>query len=1291
MKLRIAGEPDWTITPTNRRARRTTAAAVTSAPLPACLQDGPFEVVEQATLTGPEAAVAATPRRGAREKVPVAADLTLQLDDLPAEPCIIVARQASGAVSFHLLEHSEATSPRRGRSRTRPRQATVSLPRSRSAHPAPASSRSTRTPRGLVKQVIEVTVLKVVDSAAQSVMGVLGRQLEQKLWRDAGRREGWVRVSPGAGTPAQCVPGAPPPGSRGRALLLLHGTFSNTLAAFRDLLEDPKTAPHLVSVYGDQIYGFEHFTISKTPEENVHELLTTLPDSVALTCDVITHSRGGLVLRTLHRELRQGQRPDPRLTLGKVILVAAPNAGTPLATPERWEQTLGWFANLLEMFPANPFVTAAGWISGSLAWLAKSLNRNLPGIRAMDAHGSTIEQLTQVPLDPAIEWYGLVADYRPDDKGFAARLADMGIDRFFQGANDLVVPTEGGRCWGNASWQAIPEERVGRFGHGGNLSARPGTPVMHTSFFAQSAAREFILGALPATAVATAKAGVPAIAALRGPLPQPQLPAFFPGMVPSLPADQLARPPALSGPPSPPGTPILPPPLLPPPSLFSSTVAPMPTEAPPGVLQREDERRPTPGETAWSRQDSLFLVVLPLPAPAPPVDQASPDGRTRRRRSTEPKTEAQLLASYSGASVLVPFHLRGREQGAGARWQTIFAKHRRIEQYAEGTIDRELLPEDIQTLGTALFETLFPDEVRRLYDQARFRDQRRKLNVVFTSMIPWVADLPWEFAFDPACGNYLATSDVRFVRGVLTAIPSDRIPDRTAETLKILVVSAQPRSLAALSLDDERRLVESSFRPLVEHGYVEIDVLAEATPDLLHARVRQAEYGEIDVVHFMGHGEFDEETQTGYLLFEDGQRNMQKVSTAHMRDILRSRGIKLVFLNACQSGQGGQADYNKGVAPGLVADGVPAVVANQSPVLDRSATTFAQHFYWCLAQGMSLGDAARESRIALNYNGDGLIDWGVPVLFARDADAVLCSAVRRIEVSDHSLTRQLQTGRNRGGAVSDQAQSRGRMPEGALPGGALPKGALSVERGPSLSGASTGRTRVALWDINSAIPGLEQITSRMNEVQNGIEFFALRKNAPFGAWKSSAKSDEPQAFLPAEQSARRLQAAVTPAEADFILALTDLPLVSGDNSSRTVWSGTLENPKDADINRITLFSSFGFQPPLQGEILKNAIINAAAQGLSWYWSAMHGGPARRPSHPAPAPRGPSHRVLQHNILEGTERITLHNALERGQIPLSRLDNLDALLDLVPRSNHLEAAMAPPSPQPSRSSRKTRAR
>ena len=49
-----------------------------------------------------------------------------------------------------------------------------------------------------------------------------------------------------------------------------------------------------------------------------------------------------------------------------------------------------------------------------------------------------------------------------------------------------------------------------------------------------------------------------------------------------------------------------------------------------------------------------------------------------------------------------------------------------------------------------------------------------------------------------------------------------------------------------------------------------------------------------------------------------------------------------------------------GLAPALVAAGIPAVVANQYPVEDAAATAFARELYAQLAAGSALGDAARQ-------------------------------------------------------------------------------------------------------------------------------------------------------------------------------------------------------------------------------------------------------------------------------------------------------------------------------------------
>ena len=69
----------------------------------------------------------------------------------------------------------------------------------------------------------------------------------------------------------------------------------------------------------------------------------------------------------------------------------------------------------------------------------------------------------------------------------------MGIDQFFQTANDLVVPSEGGWRTDRSAAGHIPAPRVGCFGPGGNL---PADSVTHGTFFSQPAAVDFIVNSL---------------------------------------------------------------------------------------------------------------------------------------------------------------------------------------------------------------------------------------------------------------------------------------------------------------------------------------------------------------------------------------------------------------------------------------------------------------------------------------------------------------------------------------------------------------------------------------------------------------------------------------------------------------------------------------------------------------------------------------------------------------------------------------------------------------------------
>jgi len=64
----------------------------------------------------------------------------------------------------------------------------------------------------------------------------------------------------------------------GRNLLLVHGTFSDTAGAFGPLAGAGQDFfDRMQATYGDRIYGFDHFTVSRTPVENCKMLIEALP------------------------------------------------------------------------------------------------------------------------------------------------------------------------------------------------------------------------------------------------------------------------------------------------------------------------------------------------------------------------------------------------------------------------------------------------------------------------------------------------------------------------------------------------------------------------------------------------------------------------------------------------------------------------------------------------------------------------------------------------------------------------------------------------------------------------------------------------------------------------------------------------------------------------------------------------------------------------------------------------------------------------------------------------------
>jgi hypothetical protein len=420
----------------------------------------------------------ATPKTTVRGQpvIPGALDFSYDLAD--GEAAILAIRHPSGALTFHLPVESAS----RGLRQHNQVRFVVTV---RSTDEATGT-------RGLVTKAIKATVIKVGkaigDKVASYALPKLAAAFEKNAWNKAGLQEGWHTVT--KETLAEKALAPRKPVATDRSLLFLHGTFSNTASAYCALAAS-NFFDRVKDWYGDRIFAFNHFTISRTPEENARMLLEGLPDQTT-TFDVITHSRGGLVLRNLVKRAAVFGTPAKRFKLGRAVLVASPNDGTPLATPQRWHDTVGWIANLLELFPENPFTTGAAFVANGLVWIARHASGDLPGLHSMDGAGAPIVQL-QSPTGPPEDAYSaLVANYNPTQQ-VLLRMLDTGIDQFFGSANDLVVPTAGGWHIGQPGKVLIPPARIGCFGAGGNLQA---DSVTHINFFGRAETVDFLMRAL---------------------------------------------------------------------------------------------------------------------------------------------------------------------------------------------------------------------------------------------------------------------------------------------------------------------------------------------------------------------------------------------------------------------------------------------------------------------------------------------------------------------------------------------------------------------------------------------------------------------------------------------------------------------------------------------------------------------------------------------------------------------------------------------------------------------------
>lgn len=184
-----------------------------------------------------------------------------------------------------------------------------------------------------------------------------------------------------------------------------------------------------------------------------------------------------------------------------------------------------------------------------------------------------------------------------------------------------------------------------------------------------------------------------------------------------------------------------------------------------------------------------------------------------------------------------------------------------------------------QTFGNTLFSHVFAGQVQsclqRSLDSARQQGQGLRIRLRLRD-VPELADLPWEFLYDPAQSHFLAYSNVTPLVRYLD-LPQTVAPLAVQPPLKVLVMIANPHdhSYSTLDVEDEWHKVQDALADLEKRGLVQVTRLEAATLSALQRYLRRDQY---HIFHFVGHGGFDQQTQSGVLLLEDEQGRSRLVS-----------------------------------------------------------------------------------------------------------------------------------------------------------------------------------------------------------------------------------------------------------------------------------------------------------------------------------------------------------------------------------------------------------------------------
>jgi hypothetical protein len=257
----------------------------------------------------------------------------------------------------------------------------------------------------------------------------------------------------------------------------------------------------------------------------------------------------------------------------------------------------------------------------------------------------------------------------------------------------------------------------------------------------------------------------------------------------------------------------------------------------------------------------------------------------------------------------------------------------------------------LNSIGMSLYRRLFSDDFKRLY----WNSLRHKVkSIVIISFEPWI---PWELVrpFDPETNE--AEDGFLCEKFDLTRwLAGAGFPDIMSLEQLGLIISATDLGSARLESEEIKRLLGSKVRDVLSSG-----------PSVY----RLLRTNDFSGLHFACHGSFNKgNPDMSTLSLEDGSW----ISPIDIDGdgLAFGKNKPLVFLNACETGQGGYALTGMGGwAEAFVGRAkCSGFIGSIWKANDESACKFAVAFYRNLLDGKTVAESAKLARLSIKQAGD---------------------------------------------------------------------------------------------------------------------------------------------------------------------------------------------------------------------------------------------------------------------------------------------------------------------------------